>query len=55
MLLQKTVYDKLVAKVNSIDTSGLSLKTNYYSDETELQNKISDTSDLVQKKFWVKY
>ena len=55
ILLQKTVYDKLVAKVNSIDTSGLALKTNYYSDETELQNKISDTSDLVRKKFWVKY
>ena len=27
-VVKKTVYDKLVAKVNSIDTSGFVLKTN---------------------------
>ena len=29
IFLKKTVYDKLVAKVNSIDTSGFVLKTKY--------------------------
>ena len=32
---KKTVYDKLVAKVNSIDTSGFVLKTNYDTDKKE--------------------
>ena len=43
------MYDKLVAKVNSIDTSGFVLKTNYDTDKTELENKILDTSWLVKK------
>ena len=37
---KKTVYDKLVAKVDSIDTSGFVLKTKYDTDKTELENKI---------------
>ena len=41
--------DKLVAKVNSIDTSGFVLKTNYDTYKTELGNKIPDTSGLVKK------
>ena len=45
----KTVYDKLVAKVNSIDTSGFLLKTKYDSDKRELEKKIPDTSGLVKK------
>ena len=49
MLLQKTVYDKLVAKVNSIDTSGFVLKTKYDTDKSELENKIPDTSGFVKK------
>ena len=32
-VVKKTVYDKLVAKVNSIDTSGFVLKTNYDTDK----------------------
>ena len=32
---KKTVYDKLVAKVNSIDTNSFVLKTTYNSDKTE--------------------
>ena len=36
-VVKKTVYDKLVAKVNSIDTSGFVLKTN-------------DTSGLVKNR-----
>ena len=47
--VKKTVYDKLVAKVNNIDTSGFVLKTNYDTDKSELENKIPDTSDLVKK------
>ena len=31
-VVKKTVYDKLVAKVNSIDTTGFVLKTKYDSD-----------------------
>ena len=33
----KTVYDKLVAKVNSIDTITFVLKTNYDADEKEVK------------------
>ena len=40
----KTVYDKLAAKVNNIDTSGFILKTKYDADISDLQNKIPDTS-----------
>ena len=43
------MYDKLVAKVNNIDTSDFVLKTKYQTDKTELENKISDVSNLVKK------
>ena len=42
------MYDKLVAKVNNIDTSGFAIKTKYNEDKPELENKIPDTSGLVQ-------
>ena len=45
-LLKKTVYDKLAAKVNNIDTSGFLLKTKYDTDKLELEKKIHDTSNL---------
>ena len=48
-VVKKTVYDKLVAKVNNIDTSAFVLKTKYNTDKTELENKIPDTSGLVEK------
>ena len=32
-VLKKTVYDKLVAKINNIDTSGFVLKTKYDADK----------------------
>ena len=48
-VVKKTVYDKLVAKVNIIDISRFVLKTKYDTDKTELENKISDTSGLVKK------
>ena len=46
---KKTVYDKLVVKVNNIDTSDFVLKTKCNTDKTELENKIPDTSGLVKK------
>ena len=48
-VVKETVYDKLVAKVNAIDTSGFALKTKYDGDKTELEKNIPDTSKLVTK------
>ena len=36
-VVKKTVYDKLVAKVNNIVTSGFVLKTKHDADKTELE------------------
>ena len=47
--VKKTEYDKLVAKVNGIDTNGFVLKTKYDTHKSELENNISDTSGLVKK------
>ena len=44
-VVKKTMYDKLLAKVNNIDTSGFVLKTKY---DTEKSSEL-DTSDLVKK------
>ena len=38
-VVKKTVYDKLVAKVNYIDTSGFFLKTKYDANRTQLEKK----------------
>ena len=48
-VVKKTVYNKLVAKVNSIDAIAFVLKTKYDIDKTELEEKIPDTGDLVKK------
>ena len=48
-VVKKHVYNKLVAKVNKIDTSGFVSKTKYDTDKSELENKIPDTSSLVKK------
>ena len=48
-VVKKTVYDKLVAKGNNIDTSDFVLKTKYNTGRTELENKIPDVSNLVKK------
>ena len=47
--VKKAVYDKLVAKVNSIDTSRFVLKTKYDTDKSEIENRIPDTSGLVKQ------
>ena len=48
-VVKKTVYDKLVAKVNNIDTSDFVLKTNYQTDKTELEKKIPDVTDFLKE------
>ena len=48
-VVKKTAYDKLATKSNSIDTSAFALKTNYDTDKTELEKKISDTRGLLKK------
>ena len=41
-VVKKTVYNKLVAKVNAIDTSGFVSKTKYDTDKSSLEKQISD-------------
>ena len=48
-VVKKTVYYKLAAKVNNIDTSAFVLKTKYQTDKAELEKKISDLTDFVKK------
>ena len=48
-VVKKPVYDKLVAKVNSIDISIFVSKTKYVTDISEKVNKIPNTIDLVKK------
>ena len=48
-VVKKDVYDKVVTKVNNIDTSGFVLKTKYDTDKSELENEIPDSSGLVKK------
>ena len=49
-VIKKTAYDKLVAKVNNIDTNDFVLQTKYQTDKTELEKKIPDVSNLVKNK-----
>ena len=48
-VVKKTVYDKLIAKVNSIDSSTFVLKSKYDTDKSGLEEKIPYTSSLVKK------
>ena len=48
-VVKKDVYDKLVTKVNNIDTRDFVLKTTYTTDKTELEKKIPDKTDFVKK------
>ena len=48
-VVKKTVYEKLVSKVNSIDTGGFILETKYDADKSETENKIPNTRGLVKK------
>ena len=46
-VVKKIVYDKLVAKVNNIDTSGFVLKIKYNSNKSDLEKKISDADKKI--------
>ena len=46
---KKTVYDKLVAKINNIDTNDFVLKTKHNTDKTELEKKILHVTDFVKE------
>ena len=45
-VVRKPAYDKVVPKVNSIDTSGFVLETKHDTDEKELKEKINFAQDL---------
>ena len=46
-VVKKTVYDKLVAKVNNINTAGFVLKTTCDTDKSDLEKNISDTDKKI--------
>ena len=48
-VVKKDVCNKLVTRVDNIDTSRFFLKTKYDTDKSELENKNPDTSGLVKK------
>ena len=48
-VVKKTVYDKLVAKVDNFDSSDFMLKTNYNADKTKLEKKVPDVTAFVKK------
>ena len=48
-VVKKTLYDKLVAKVNNIDISDFVLKTKYNTAKTELEKNIPNVTDFVKK------
>ena len=48
-VVKKADYNKLVTKVDNIDTSGFVLQAKYDTDKSELGNKILETSGLVKK------
>ena len=43
------MYDKLVTKVDNIDTIDFVLKTNYQTDKIELEKKIPNEADFAKK------
>ena len=48
-VVKKAAYNKLVTKVDNIDTSEFVLKTKYSTDKAELEKKIPDVSNLATK------
>ena len=48
-VVKKTAYDKLVGKVNNIDTSDFVLKTKYNTNKTVLENKIPEMINVIKK------
>ena len=48
-VVKKSVYDKLVSKVNNIDANEFVLKAKYNVDKTELEKKILTLVNLLKK------
>ena len=48
-IVKKSVYDKLVSKVNNIDTSDYVLKTNFNTELTGLENKFPNLMVLLKR------
>ena len=48
LTLLKKLFDKLVAKVNNIDSNDFVLKTKYQTDKTKLEMKIPNVAGFVQ-------
>ena len=48
-VVKKTVYNRLVRKVDNIDTSDFVLKTKYNTDKTELEKKIPNVTNFAEK------
>ena len=50
-VLKETVYDKIVAKVNNINTSNFVLKTKHQADKVELEKKynVTNSTNFVKK------
>ena len=44
------MYDKLLTKVNVVDTSRFALKTQYDTDKSGLEQKINDTDKKISAK-----
>ena len=49
-VVKKIVHDKLITKVNVIDTSGFVLKTQYGTDKLGLEKKVKDADKKKKKK-----
>ena len=49
VIVKNAVYDKLIVKVNNIDTSAFVLKTRYQTVKAELEKKIPDVTDFVNE------
>ena len=45
--MKKTVYNKLVTKVNNIDTTGFVSKIKYDTDKSDLEKKCSDAGKKI--------
>ena len=52
-VVKKAVYDKLVAKVNAIDTRGFVLKTQHDTDKSGLEKKIKDADNKILDISWL--
>ena len=50
MILSKTEYNKLVTKVDSIDTTKLALKTKYDTDNLEIEKTMKEVGNKIEKR-----